>query len=147
MFIYIYEQLNHSAVNQKLIQHCKSTILQQNIKNNFLIPLKKGYNKGLLPYIWGFPGSSDNKEYAYTAGDPASIPGWGRSPGEGHGNPLQYSCLENPHRQRSPAGYSPWGHTSQTQLKGFSVHTLTLIANLSHRLHLTRTTTRDAKRE
>ena len=30
------------------------------------------------------------------AGDPGSIPGWGRSPGEGHGNPLQYSCLENP---------------------------------------------------
>ena len=36
--------------------------------------------------------------------------GFGRSPGEGHGNPLQYSCLENPHGQRSRAGYSPWGH-------------------------------------
>ena len=33
-----------------------------------------------------------------------------RSPGEGHGNPLQYSCLENPHRQRSLVGYSPWGY-------------------------------------
>ena len=40
--------------------------------------------------------------------DAASIPGLGRSPGGGHGNPLQYSCLENPHRQRSLAGYSPW---------------------------------------
>ena len=38
------------------------------------------------------------------------IPGLGRSPGEGNGAPLQYSCLENPHGQRSPAGYSPWGH-------------------------------------
>ena len=38
------------------------------------------------------------------------IPGLGRSPGEGHGNPLQYSCLENPHGQRSLVGYSPWGH-------------------------------------
>ena len=38
-----------------------------------------------------------------------SIPGWRRSPGEGHGNPLKYSCLENPHWQRSLAGYSPWG--------------------------------------
>ena len=38
------------------------------------------------------------------------IPGLGRSPGEGHGNQLQYSCLENPHGQRSLAGYSPWGH-------------------------------------
>ena len=34
----------------------------------------------------------------------------GRSPGGGHGNPLQYSCLENPHGQRSLAGYNPWGH-------------------------------------
>ena len=38
-----------------------------------------------------------------------TIPGLGRSPGGGHGNPLQYSCLENPHGQRSLAGYSPWG--------------------------------------
>ena len=39
-----------------------------------------------------------------------SIPGLGRSPGGGYGNPLQYSCLENPHGQRSLVGYSPWGH-------------------------------------
>ena len=38
-----------------------------------------------------------------------SVPGLGRSPGGGHGNPLQYSCLENLHGQRSLAGYSPWG--------------------------------------
>ena len=44
------------------------------------------------------------------AGDPSSIPGWRRSPGGGHGNPLQYSCLENPHGQRSLAGYSSWSH-------------------------------------
>ena len=43
-------------------------------------------------------------------GDLGSIPGLGRSPGEGHGNPLQYSCLENPHEQRSLVGYSPCGH-------------------------------------
>ena len=36
--------------------------------------------------------------------------------GGGHGNPLQYSCLENPHGQSSLEGYSPWGHKSQTQL-------------------------------
>ena len=41
--------------------------------------------------------------------DVGSIPGSGRSPGGGHGNPLQCSCLENPHGQRSLAGYSPWG--------------------------------------
>ena len=44
----------------------------------------------------GFPGGLDGKEYAYNAGDPGLIPGWGRSPGEGNGNPLQYSFLENP---------------------------------------------------
>ena len=41
--------------------------------------------------------------------DAGSIPGSGRSPGRGHGNPLQYSCLENPHGQRNLADYSPWG--------------------------------------
>ena len=40
--------------------------------------------------------------------DMGSIPGSGRSPGEGNGNPLQYSCLEKPQGQRSLAGYSPW---------------------------------------
>ena len=44
---------------------------------------------------WGFPGSSDGKEFARDARDPASIPGSGRSSGEGNGYPLQYSCLEN----------------------------------------------------
>ena len=43
-----------------------------------------------------FPGGSEVKVSASNAGDPGSIPGLGRSPGEGNGNPLQYSCLENP---------------------------------------------------
>ena len=43
-----------------------------------------------------FSGGSDGKASAYNAGDPGSIPELGRSPGEGNGNPLQYSCLENP---------------------------------------------------
>ena len=58
----------------------------------------------------GFPGGSGGKESACNAGDLGSIPGLGRSPGGGHGNPLQYSCLESPHGQRSLAGYSPWDH-------------------------------------
>ena len=45
---------------------------------------------------WGFPGGSDTKGSACNAGDLGLIPGSGRSPGEGNGNPLQYSCLENP---------------------------------------------------
>ena len=57
----------------------------------------------------GFSGSSGGKESACNAGDPGSIPGLGRSPGEGIGYPLQYSCLENPHGQKILVGYSPWG--------------------------------------
>ena len=44
----------------------------------------------------GFPGGSEGKASACNVGDPGWIPGLGRSPGEGNGNPLQYSCLENP---------------------------------------------------
>ena len=52
----------------------------------------------------GFPGGSDGKE---SAGDPGLIPGSGRSPGEGNGNPLQYFCLENPVDRRA---YQPTVH-------------------------------------
>ena len=50
-----------------------------------------------------FPGGLDGHESACNAGDPSSIPGSGRSPGEGHANPLQYSCLEIP-RTEEPGG-------------------------------------------
>ena len=49
-----------------------------------------------LFFFWGFPGGSEVKVSACSAGDPGSIPESGRSPEEGNGNPLQYSCLENP---------------------------------------------------
>ena len=48
-----------------------------------------------------FPGGSDGEASVYNAGDPGSIPGLGRSPGEGNGNPLQCSCLENPRDRRA----------------------------------------------
>ena len=58
----------------------------------------------------GFPGGSNGKESAYNARDPTSIPGLGRSPGEGNGNPLQYSCLENStDRGASLMDYCVWG--------------------------------------
>ena len=50
------------------------------------------------------PGGSDGKELACKVGDPGSISGLGRSPGEGDGNPLQYSCLENPMDREDPHG-------------------------------------------
>ena len=59
---------------------------------------------------YGFPAGSGSQVTVCNVGDLGSIPGSGRSPGEGNGNPLQYSCLKNPHGQRSLVGYSPWGH-------------------------------------
>ena len=56
-------------------------------------PLEKGMSP--TPVFLGFPGNSDSKESTCNAGDLGMIPGLGRSPGGGHGNPLQYSCLEN----------------------------------------------------
>ena len=56
-----------------------------------------------------FSGGSDGKASACSAGDLGSIPGSGRSPGEGNGNPRQYSCLENPMDAGAWWGYSPWG--------------------------------------
>ena len=86
-----------------------------------LIPfpnLGKASDKGLLKALRengptaaqaSLVGGSGGKESTCNAGDLGSIPGLGRSPEGGHSNPLQYSCLENPHGQRSLLGYSPWG--------------------------------------
>ena len=60
--------------------------------------------------LLGLPGGSADKASACNGEDLGSIPGLGKSHGGRHGNSLQYSYLENPHRQRSLAGYSPWGH-------------------------------------
>ena len=68
----------------------------------------------------GFPGGLDSNEPASNAGDLGSIPGLGRSPGGGHGYPLQYSCLENPHEQKSLAGYSPWCRKDSDVTEGLS---------------------------
>ena len=72
---------------------------------SFLIPKRRIIillaSKNILSIKWNnrqedFPGGSEVKASAWNAGDPGSIPGSERSPGEGNGNPLQYSCLENP---------------------------------------------------
>ena len=61
------------------------------------------------------------------------IPGLGRSPGGGHGNWFQYSCLENPHEQRSLVGYSPWGHKeSDKTFASCSVQTCSKVLILKH---------------
>ena len=64
---------------------------------------------------------SDSKESACNEGDLCLIPGLGRSLGGGHGNPLQYSCLDNPHGQRRLAGYSPWGGKESDMTEQLSI--------------------------
>ena len=60
--------------------------------------------------LWlGFPGGSDSNESSCNEGDLGSTSELGSSSGRGHSNPLQYSCLENPHGQRNLAGFSPCG--------------------------------------
>ena len=60
-----------------------------------LILLKLVFTIFFLFSFFYFSGGSDSKEPVCNVGDPGSVPGLGRSPGEGHGNPLQYSCMEN----------------------------------------------------
>ena len=64
---------------------------------------------------------SDGKESACSVGDLGSIPGLGISPGGGHGNSLQYSCLENFHGQWSLAGYTPWGRKRSDPTERLSI--------------------------
>ena len=67
-----------------------------------------------IRFSLGFPCGSVGKESACNAGDLDLIPGLGRCPGEGNGNPLQYSLPGESYGQRNLAGYCPWGHKSQS---------------------------------
>ena len=75
-----------------------------------------------LKHMMGFPGGSESKESACNAGDMDLVPELGRSPGGRHGSPLQYSCLENPHGQRSLAVHEATESDTNEQL---STHTCT----------------------
>ena len=80
--------------------------------------------------LLGFCSGSDGKESACNTGDLGLIPGLGRSPEGGHGNPLQYSCLKNPHGQRSLTSYGIGvtkriGHDLETKQQQHVMHTLT----------------------
>ena len=76
----------------------------------------------------GFPGDSDSKEPSCNAGDPVSVPGLGRSPGEGNNYALQYSCLENPMDRGAQQAAVHRAAKSQTRL---SMHVLRYCSNSS----------------
>ena len=81
----------------------------------------------MLLATMGFPGGSDGKVSACSAGDPGSIPGSGRSPGEGNGKPLQYSCLENPMDRETWRATAQRVTKSQKPLKRLSTHAYRII--------------------
>ena len=99
---------------------CRGKALEQDVGSNpdSLADLWLGFILYFSSLIckMGFPGSWVGKESACSAEDLGSIPESGRSPGEGNGKPLQYSCLEKSHVQRSLVGYSPWDCKSRTRL-------------------------------
>ena len=77
--------------------------------------------------VGGFPGGLNGKESACQAGDTALIRGSGGSLGDGNGNRLQYSCLENPmDRGAWWATYSPWGHKELDTMEQVSTHNIKL---------------------
>ena len=71
-------------------------------------------------YFGYFPGGSDGKASAYNVGDLGSIPGSGRSPGEGSGNPIPVFLPGKSHEQRSLVGYSPWGRKESDTTSDFT---------------------------
>ena len=75
-----------------------------------------------------FPGDSDGKESVFNVKDVGSAPGLGRSSEGAQGNPLQYSCLENPHGQRSQVGYSPQGRKELDTTERLSTSTFLAVA-------------------
>ena len=81
--------------------------LNKNIQEN--VTNKSPKFKTIQISIRGFPGGSDSKESACNVGDPGSIHGLGRSPGEGKSNPTPVSWPGEFHGHRRPVGYSPWG--------------------------------------
>ena len=97
--------------NFKKTQHLLSAIKHVHVIYSFL---RHACNNTLK----GFPGGSGCKVSAYNAGDPGLIPGLGRSPGEGNGNPLQYSCLEIPWTEE-PGKLQYMGLQSQIQLSDY----------------------------
>ena len=100
----------------RLMKLCRFSIMYL----SYTVNLRYIFNKPNS--ILEFPGGSVSKESTCNAGDLSSIPGLGRSPGEEHSNPLQYSCWENSHRQRSLAGYTPWGWKESDTTKPRAQH-------------------------
>ena len=83
-------------------------------------------------FIRGFPDGSVVKNLHANAGDTGSIPESGSLPGEGKANPLQYSCLEKSHGQRSLAGCRLWGHKESDITEQLNMHACIFVLSTLH---------------
>ena len=128
MYIYIYIYVPFQILfHSRLLQHIEYSSLCDTKGPCCLSILY------IVVCIQGFSGGSDGKEFACHVGDPGSTLGLGRSPGGGHGNPLQYSCLESPHGVRSLVVYSPWGckESDITERLGTAQHSMYMLISNS----------------
>ena len=110
-----------------LAQHVFTSSLKVQSARTFLVSPTTNH-----PNHQGFPGGSAGKESPCNAEDLALIPGLGRSPGGGHGNPLQYSCLENLHGQRNLEGCRSWGGKESDTTERHSTTTPLQLASPKH---------------
>ena len=93
-----------------LAQNCRGYLrIDFSLLKTYFISIK-AILRLILSILLGIPWWLSGKEYTCNAGDMGLIPWSERSPGEGNGYPLWYSCLEKFHGQRNLEGYSPWGH-------------------------------------
>ena len=98
MWGYVWKQ---KYTNQWIFRYKTHVSLESNYKTNLIVWYLSLYLYVIYRYIWeiyiyiGFPGGSDGKEGSWNARDLNMIPGLGRSPWKGNGNPLQFSCMEN----------------------------------------------------
>ena len=108
-----------------LIVGCQQEVLVKFPDWPFTMPKHFHFKPFYCLFKTGFPSGAVVKNTPANAGDArdmGSIPGSGRSPGEGDGHPLQYSHLGKPHGQRSLVGYSPWGHKESDTTERRNTH-------------------------
>ena len=127
--------------NVKNKQLCRASLVAQLVKNlpamqetqfnSWVRKICQRRDRLPTPVSLGFPCGSAGKESVCNAGDLGSIPGLGRFPGEGKGYPFQYSCLENPHGQRSLVDYSPWGRNESDTTEQLPLSLNCIVLSLS----------------
>ena len=128
LYIYGRKFITYCKANKVLNTFCDSITQRKQSLMIFLISVCVDIHTVpcCLSTALGFPGGSEVKASVCHVGDLGQIPGLGRFPGEGHGNPLQYSCLENPMDRGAWRATVHWVAKSWKQLSDFTFHSIPL---------------------